>query len=37
CHGSPLPLAKTSVLATNASLHAAMLEIVSRHCPVEVN
>jgi myo-inositol-1(or 4)-monophosphatase len=29
--GEPLPLAKTSVLASNRKLHAAALEIVQRH------
>jgi myo-inositol-1(or 4)-monophosphatase len=31
CDGSPLPLTKTSVLASNTLLHAEMLSIVSRH------
>lgn len=33
CLGGPLPLAKTSVLASNRHLHAAMLEITQRHLP----
>ena len=33
CDGSPLPLAKTHILATNGHLHAAMLNIVRRHLP----
>ena len=31
CDGGPLPLTKTSVLASNGVLHAHMLPIVSRH------
>ncbi len=31
CTGDPLPLAKTSVLATNGHLHEPTLEIVKRH------
>jgi myo-inositol-1(or 4)-monophosphatase len=31
CQGKPLPLAKTSLLASNSLLHDRMLEIVSRH------
>lgn len=31
--GEPLELKKTSVLASNGSLHPAALEIVRRHCP----
>ncbi len=31
CDGGPLPLSKTSVLASNGVLHAQMLPIVSRH------
>ena len=31
CDGEPLPLRKTSVLASNGVLHAQMLPIVSRH------
>ena len=37
CHGNPMRLTKSSVLATNTKLHAAVLPIVSRHCPDEVN
>lgn len=33
CTGAPLPLAKSSVLATNGRLHDAMLRIVGRHLP----
>lgn len=33
CDGSPLPLAKTHILATNGLLHDVMLEIVQRHLP----
>lgn len=35
CQGDELPLAKTSLLASNGALHAAMLEIVSRYWPVD--
>lgn len=31
CSGAPLPLKKTSVLASNSLLHAEMLAVVSRH------
>lgn len=31
CEGAELPLAKTSVLATNGYLHDGLLEIVRRH------
>ena len=31
CHGAPLPLAKTSVLATNGHLHGNLLKIVEKH------
>ena len=31
CRGEPLPIAKTSVLASNGLLHDAVLEIVTRH------
>ena len=31
CDGGPLPLHKTTILATNGSLHAQMLPIVQRH------
>jgi myo-inositol-1(or 4)-monophosphatase len=31
--GNPLPLAKSSILATNGALHAAMLEVVRPHHP----
>jgi myo-inositol-1(or 4)-monophosphatase len=31
CSGAPLPLAKTSILASNGRLHDAMLDIVARH------
>jgi myo-inositol-1(or 4)-monophosphatase len=31
CTGSELPLAKTSVLATNGHLHAELLRIIARH------
>lgn len=31
CQGEELPLAKTSILATNKSLHPSMLEILQRH------
>ena len=33
CRGGPLPLANSSILATNGLLHPAMLEIVSRRLP----
>ena len=33
CDGQPLPLEKTSVLASNTLLHPAMLNIVSKHLP----
>ena len=33
CRGDSLPLAKTSVLATNGVLHDSILNIVSKHCP----
>ncbi len=33
CRGGELPVAKTSLLASNTHLHPAMLEIVSRHVP----
>ena len=33
CTGDPLPLSKTHLLATNGTLHPAVLEIVARHCP----
>jgi myo-inositol-1(or 4)-monophosphatase len=33
CRGGPLPLAKTSVLASNGPLHEAILEIVRAHHP----
>lgn len=33
CTGSPLPLARSTLLASNDRLHEAMLEIVSRHRP----
>jgi myo-inositol-1(or 4)-monophosphatase len=31
CHGEPLPLARTGLLASNGHLHPTMLEIISRH------
>jgi myo-inositol-1(or 4)-monophosphatase len=31
CNGSPLPISKTSVLATNGHLHSQLLEIIGRH------
>jgi myo-inositol-1(or 4)-monophosphatase len=31
--GGPLPLGKSSILATNGTLHPAMLEVVARHHP----
>ncbi|HEU5116654.1 MAG TPA: inositol monophosphatase family protein, partial [Isosphaeraceae bacterium] len=31
--GEPLPLAKSTILASNGHLHEALLEIVSRHDP----
>ena len=31
CHGDPLPLAKTSVLATNGLLHDELVEIMNRY------
>lgn len=31
CSGNPLPIAKTSLLATNGYLHYAMMEVVGRH------
>lgn len=31
CHGDPLPLAKTSVLATNGLLHDELVEIMDRY------
>ena len=33
CRGDDLPVAKTSVMASNSLLHEAMLEIVKRHSP----
>ena len=33
-HGGPLPLAKSSILATNGPLHPAVLEIVRAHHPI---
>jgi len=33
CDGSPLPLTKTTLLASNSALHEEMLSIVSRHWP----
>lgn len=33
CYGHPIPLAKSSVLATNGHLHQTLLEIVSKHHP----
>jgi myo-inositol-1(or 4)-monophosphatase len=33
CQGADVPLARTTVLASNTLLHEAMLEIVSRLCP----
>ncbi len=33
CTGDPLPLANTSVLASNGRLHSAVLEIVDSHVP----
>jgi myo-inositol-1(or 4)-monophosphatase len=35
CRGGPLPIARTSVLASNGPIHGAVLEIVSRHHPAE--
>ena len=35
CRGGPLPLAKTSVLASNGQIHEAIIEIVARHHPGE--
>jgi myo-inositol-1(or 4)-monophosphatase len=34
CGGSPLPLTKTSILASNGRLHDAMLEIIGPHYAV---
>jgi myo-inositol-1(or 4)-monophosphatase len=36
CRGGPLPLSKTSVLASNGRLHPATLEIVRQHLPPDV-
>jgi len=33
CAGTPLPLAKTGVLASNGPLHPAVLEVVRGHLP----
>jgi myo-inositol-1(or 4)-monophosphatase len=33
CRGGELPIAKTSLLATNGHLHDAVLEIVTRNLP----
>ncbi|MFT5300255.1 MAG: myo-inositol-1(or 4)-monophosphatase [Mariniblastus sp.] len=33
CSGDPLPLAQTSVLASNSLLHQKMLEITAKHLP----
>jgi myo-inositol-1(or 4)-monophosphatase len=33
CRGQPLPLARSSILATNGGLHDAMLEVVRRRLP----
>ena len=35
CRGEPLPLTKTSVLASNGRLHPAALKIVQQHIPAE--
>lgn len=35
CEGKPLPLTKTSVLASNDSLHDAVLRIVGNHVPAQ--
>lgn len=35
CRGEPLPIARTSVLATNGFLHDAVLEVVKSHHPPE--
>ena len=35
CLGDPLPLAKTSVLATNGHLHEAMLGVIKPRYPFE--
>lgn len=37
CRGQPLPLTKTSVLATNGALHAQVLAITDRHHPDEAS
>ncbi len=36
CRGEPLPLAKSSLLASNGPLHPVMLEIVRRHMPEDM-
>ncbi len=33
CEGEPLPLARTSILASNGRLHGAVLEVVRNHLP----
>jgi myo-inositol-1(or 4)-monophosphatase len=33
CYGTALPITSSSVLATNGSLHAPMLDIIRRHLP----
>jgi myo-inositol-1(or 4)-monophosphatase len=33
CRGEPLPLVRTSILATNGRLHGAVLEVVRDHLP----
>jgi myo-inositol-1(or 4)-monophosphatase len=35
CRGEPLPLAKTSALASNGILHEAVLEVVQGHLPAD--
>ncbi len=33
CHGNPLPMTRTSVLASNGLLHQPVLDVVSKHHP----
>jgi myo-inositol-1(or 4)-monophosphatase len=35
CRGEPLPIARTSVLASNGVLHEAVLAIIARHHPAD--
>jgi myo-inositol-1(or 4)-monophosphatase len=37
CRGEPLPLARTSILATNGRLHEAVLGVVRDHLPPDLS